>query len=125
MGIVCVHVDDFYCGGTKEFQEKVLGTIRSVFPVGFARVGPFTDLGLLHTTEDLADGRLCVVVDQLEYVNDLSKVEVGGFAKKSETLREELQSAYRALVGALLWCTGLTRRDHAFDVATAASHGGK
>ena len=125
MGIVCVHVDDFYCGGTKEFQDKVLGTIRSVFPVGSERVGTFTYLGLLHTTEELDDGSLRIVVDQVEYVKDLSKVEVGQFAKKSETLGEVLQSAYRALVGALLWCTGQTRPDLAFDVATAASHGGR
>ena len=96
-----------------------------VFPVGSERVGTFTYLGLLHTTEELDGGSLRIVVDQVEYVKDLSRVEVAQFAKKSETLGEELQSAYRALLGALLWCTSQTRPDLAFDVATAASHGGK
>ena len=53
IGIVSVHVDDFYCGGTQEFQDKVLGTIRSVFPVGSERVGTLKYLVLLHTTEEL------------------------------------------------------------------------
>ena len=38
---------------------------------------------------------------------------------------EEMQTEYRALVGALLWCTGQTRPDIAFDVASAAAHNNK
>ena len=45
--------------------------------------------------------------------------------EKPETLGDELQIAYRALVGALLWCTGQTRPNIAFNVATAALHSGK
>ena len=101
MGIVCVQVNDFYCGGTKEFQDKVLGMVRLVFPVGSERVGTFTYLGLLHTTEELDDGSLRIVVDQVDYVKDLSKVEVGQFAKKSETLGEVVAKCLQGTG----WCT--------------------
>ena len=127
MGVVCVHVDDFYCGGTSEFEATVLKQIRRMFPVGKKRVGTFTYLGLLHVTEELEDGRLRITVDQVDYIAGLSKVVADNVAgvKKSAQLPDELQTEYRALVGALLWTTGQTRPDLAFDVATAASHNGK
>jgi hypothetical protein len=126
IGIITVHVDDFYWGGTEEFDKKIMAKIRKIFPVGKERRGDFIYCGLLHRTEELGGGKLRITLDQHTYVESIEKVDVGVPPRsKSEHLSEEMQTEYRALVGALLWATGQTRPDIAFDVASAAAHNSK
>ena len=68
MGIITVHVDDFYWGGTEEFDKKIMSRIRKIFPVGKERRGDFIYCGLMHRTEELGGGKLRITIDQHAYV---------------------------------------------------------
>ena len=81
-------------------------------------------LGLKINSFKEADGRLRITVDQIDYINGLEEVSMpDSDFRVTDPLPKGLQGEYRRVVGELLWCSGQTRVDVAFDVATAASFG--
>ena len=45
-GIVCIHVDDFCWGGSKQFEEIVISKLKKDFLVGTTDTGNFKYVGL-------------------------------------------------------------------------------
>jgi hypothetical protein len=86
------------------------------FPVGAEAVGEFHYLGMSVQTIFDAHGFVDhVTIDQNHYIAKLQVVPVGA-STSHVALNDEMHGLFRGLVGKLLWVSGQSRSDIAFEV---------
>ena len=121
-GIVCIHVDDFCWGGTKQFEECVISQLKKEFLIGTMDSGSFKYVGLNIRQE--AEG---ISVDQENYIRSVNQVEISHkkCQTKSMNLNDEEMHQYRLVVGQLNWIGTQTRPDISFDVCALSMQFGK
>ena len=101
-GLVAIHVHDILWGGTSEFITKVIDHIRSSYQIGQENAKAFRYIGL-----DIAEKSDCIMVDQIQYISNLKKLQF-----ETTALKDNL----RAAIGQLLWVSRHSRPDASFDV---------
>ena len=112
IGIMCVHVDDFCFGGSREF-EKVISELSTLLKVGEVQSGNFTYVGI-NICED-NDG---ITLEQENYIKKIEVRKEERYKEKEQMTESEI-TEYRGLVGKLNWVTQCTRPDFSFDVSQA------
>ena len=112
IGAVGVHVDDFlHVGGTKEFQEKVIGRIHDQFQVGKSERTTFTYTGFeIHQTDN------GILLNQEQYLADLIIPEISAAREKEkhDTLSDSETTDLRKMAGCLNWIVRGSRPDMSF-----------
>jgi hypothetical protein len=112
-GVICLHVDDFFWGGTK-LMANVVSQLRNIFFVGGSESGSFKYVGLNIDASD--DGSISL--DQFGYCSGLKKASLSHkrMSEKTSDLLDEEKHQYRSMVGQLNWISTQTRPDISFDV---------
>ena len=111
-GILLSHVDDIiYCGNTR-FHDVVIKGLKKTFSVSKLNSGAFVYLGweIQQQTE-------CITISQRQYAKDIVPVKTTSdkkLAPEKQLTAEEVK-LYQKLLGQLLWLSGQTRPDLAFD----------
>ena len=112
IGVVGVHVDDFlHIGGSKEFQEKVIGRIHDQFQVGKNERTTFTYTGFeIHQTDN------GILLNQEQYLADLIIPEISAAREKEkqDSLSEAETTHLRKMAGCLNWIVRGSRPDLSF-----------
>ena len=121
-GIVCIHVDDFCWGGSKQFEEIVISKLKKDFLVGTTDTGNFKYVGL-----DIKQEKEGIKLDQENYIKSLHQIEISQrkSQRKNMNLNEEEMHQFRSLVGQLNWIGTQTRPDISFDVCYLSMKFGK
>ena len=99
-GVICCHVDDFYWGGTKNFEEYVINMIRKTFKTSHEEFENFKYLELhIQQKND------CIYLDQQRYIDDLDEVHISKERRMSkESLLNIVEAQQlRGLAGQLNW----------------------
>ena len=117
-GVMVLHVDDFFFGGTKSFLVNVIQKLTSVFEVSIQNCVNFKYIGL-----ELMQIRNCVVIDQSKYIENISCIELSCERNSSDLLTKEERESMRSLCGQLLWVSNNTRPDVAYEVSTLSNLG--
>jgi hypothetical protein len=116
--MMCVHGDDFFYAGTQPWLAGVVQRIKARFPVGKEEEGDMLYLGMQVKTIRGHTGVVEeITVDQIDYIAKIKSIEVPEDPVRSEKCSSDMHTAFRALVGALLWCVTQSRPDIAFDVS--------
>ena len=118
IGHLCTHVDDFNFAGTKEWEEQVMGAIRSKFKISTENERAYMYLGLNINQSD--EG---ISMDQKHYINKLQEVAVKRGRLNTDLLTQDEKSTLRSLSGQMLWVTNQTRPDVAFDTCMMSNVG--
>ena len=111
-GILLSHVDDIiYCGNTR-FQDVVIKGLKKTFSVSKLNSGAFIYLG--WQIEQQPD---YITIHQRQYAKDIVPVNVSSEKKLTpdDLLDAEEVKHYQKLLGKLLWLSGQTRPDLAYD----------
>ena len=120
VGHLVSHGDDFVYGGTDQWQEKVIGTIKRKFKISAESEGSFKYLGLnvVQTTEGIS-------LDQSKYIEELKMIELhpDRLKEREEVLTKEERSQLKSLSGQMLWVTNQTRPDMAFETCVMSNTG--
>ena len=95
-GVISVHVDDFYWAGTVLFERTVICKIKVRFPVGSEQSGTFVYIGMQVGTDE--EG--VITVTQREYIEGIEEIPAEAASYVSGA---EMTTAYRGLVGQLMW----------------------
>ncbi|CAG2255347.1 unnamed protein product [Mytilus edulis] len=114
-GVLTCHVDDFLWGGSKEFEEKVINSIRSTFCVGKEELeenGSFPYVGI-----ELSKHENDLHLRQNTYQNSLKFIPIEKSRMGVKEERELLQSK----IEQILWIARQSRPDVIFDASNLAS----
>ena len=112
IGLICIHVDDFFWCGETIFEQLVMNKFTAHFSIGSTCASKFKYLGLnIDSTEQ------GVLVNQNQYASTLKCVPISQFraGNKSKELTEKEKDEYRALIGQLNWLAIQTRPDVSFE----------
>eukprot|EP00434_Breviolum_minutum_P042887 symbB.v1.2.038193.t1/scaffold5827.1/size23306/2 len=114
-GHIGIHVDDGLCCGDAIF-DKALVDLERKFPFGTKRERKFTFTGI--TIEQDSKGR--IHLDQKEYINNISPINVTRDRRKGEDLKvtEPERQELRGLIGSLQYAASNTRP----DISSRLSH---
>ena len=110
-GLICCHVDDFFRGGTKNFEESVISVLKKTFKTSQEEFENFKYLGLhIEQKQD------CIYLDQQLYIDELKEVQICKERKmsKESSLNTEEARQLRGLAGQLNWTSSQTRPDMSF-----------
>ena len=113
-GMLMTHVDDFLHGsGDSEFYEKVMKPLKEHFQFGREDTYDFHYVGL-HVRQE----NDCIITDQNRFVDSLESPNIEDYVdryEKHDTLIEEDQKEFRAIIGKIGWLSQTSRPDLAFD----------
>jgi len=107
IGFVMIHVDDIIPGGTPEFTEMIMDTLRTQFKISKDQARKFTYIGMALRS----DGNN-IFMNQTQYTEELEDVPNGIEDNMSD---DKLKAFLRQTVGKLLYLN-LSRPDLAFKV---------
>ena len=120
-GVLACHVDDFLWGGSVEFEQKVINSIRSTFCVGKEELeekGSFPYVGI-----ELSKHEKDLHLKQNAYQNSLQFIPVtkGRMGDKEAPLTQEERELLQSKIGQILWIARQSRPDIIFDASNLAS----
>ena len=70
-GLICCHVDDFFWGGTNNFEKTVIQKLNESFVTSPEELESFKYLGL-----NIVQKNDCVYLDQKLYIEELKEVAI-------------------------------------------------
>ena len=109
--MVCVHVDDLFMAGNKEFKELVNNKLMLQFKFSKIEVKKFKYLGC--EIQQMTNGDISL--NQNDYTQKLSDVIIPE-GRRTDMVDEGGKNTIRKAVGELLWISLMTRPDLSFEV---------
>ncbi len=112
IGLVGVHVDDFFYAGTKEFIDEIMPKVLNIFKVGKSESAEFMYTGF-HFKQDTTG----ITIDQNKYIDgaNIPDVDAKKVKDKTREMTQEELTMLRQITGVLNWTVRATRPDLAFD----------
>jgi hypothetical protein len=112
IGVIGIHVDDFFYAGTKEFLEEIMPQVLGIFKVGKSEAKEFMYTGFFFKQDN--EG---VTVDQDKYIDNASlpNIDTKQIKDKQREMSQEELTLLRQITGVLNWTVRATRPDLAFD----------
>ena len=110
-GLICLHVDDFFHCGTKQFNNRVIGGVKSDFEISKEAERSFSYVGL--EVSQKSDG---LYLSQYSYIEKLEAIKLDTVVDKQAALSDIMKKQLRSLIGQLAWVANQTRPDVAFEV---------
>ena len=110
-GLICCHVDNFFCEGKKNFEGSVINVLKKTFKTSQEESENFKYLGLhIEQKQD------CIHLDQHMYIDELKEVQICKERKmsKESSLHTEEARQLRGLARQLNWTSSRTRPDMSF-----------
>ena len=91
-GILITHVDDFCWGGTENFRDSIIRSLKKFFPIGTESEQSFTYLGLNITQKQ----NFNITLDQIQLIHEIKSVEIPRerLKNKSDPLNENELKSY-------------------------------
>ena len=110
-GIICCHVDDFYCSGTDNFEKHVLKRLKTKFNIGSEDLSNFRYIGL-----NISSTNEYIEMHQNDYIESIELIEVDGtrLSNTEDLLFDDEAQQLKSLAGQLNWVATQTRPDMAF-----------
>ena len=117
-GIIVIHVDDFFWGGTMDFVQKVIQPFKQTFEIGTEETGSFKYLGL--NIKQTTSG---IQIEQTRYCQSIKPIPVSKERKTQRNLPlgSDETKQLRMLIGQMNWAATQTRPDVLFDCCELAS----
>ena len=112
-GVIIMHVDDYFYGGTKTFEDVVVAGVKKEFQVGQQADGAFKYIGLEVKQHDDS-----IILSQNMYLKDVQPIAVsaGRATRKNEGCNAQEMKSLRSMVGQLGWLSTHTRPDMRYEV---------
>ena len=117
-GVISIHVDDLFWGGTDLFKRSIIAGFKEAFEIGKESSLTFQYLGLkIKQSTDK------IVIDQNNYAQSLCGILVSKerSTQKHLPLGVEEKKKLRTLIGQLSWVGTQTRPDILFECSELAS----
>ena len=117
-GLITIHVDDLFWGGSKAFEDNVINPFKCIFEIGKESSQSFKYLGL-----QIKQNPGNISIDQINYCRSLNVIVISKERKIQKHLplgKEELKKL-RVLIGQMNWIATQTRPDLLFDCCDLAS----
>ena len=121
-GMLISHVDDFAFGGSEEWYAKVIRKIKLIFKISTSAQGTFKYVGI-----NVVEKSDCIEIDQGTYIRNLETVKLTRerMQEINDELSKEEKMQLRTVSGQVLWVTGQTRPDAAYEGCVISNYGKK
>ena len=121
-GMALTHVDDVLHGGDDEFDNNVMGSVKSSFKFGLEEAECFRYVGMNMTQTE--DG---ILVDQDHYIKglELPDMDVALDLQVNDTLTAEGQTVFRGCIAKILHVGYQSRPDICFEAKCLSTKFGK
>ena len=113
-GILTVFVDDIIHGGNEKFHI-IITKLKSTFSFGEENEQCFKYIGI-NITQIGSD----IFVDQLDYVRNITFIDIPPHSKKDQILNEYLKKEVRSRNGQLNWLSTVSRPELSFHTCVAS-----
>jgi hypothetical protein len=124
IGVLSAHVDDFYFGGTPEWEKFFLENLTREVEVGEVEVGTFRYAGLDVRTTVTEKGGVHVTADLNDYVKRLTPIIIPDHRNPDSVMLPRELTSYRGLLGGMLWSGTQIDPGSSFNIAELAGHTG-
>ena len=116
-GLITIHVDDLFWGGTEVFKKKVIVPFKHMFEISKENSKCFQYLGL-----QIQQFPECKTVDQIKYCKLLTPIEISKErTQKNHPLGKDELKKLRMLTGQMNWIATQTQPDLLFSCKLASS----
>ena len=119
-GMLVCHVDDFAFAGTATWEESVIKPLIARFKISCQSTSSFKYLGL-----SVRQSSSEIEVDQHAYTEQIQPISLKQERRKElhEPIDKKERDELRSLAGKMLWVTGQTRPDLAFETCSMSNVG--
>ena len=111
VGILCVHVDDFCYGGSKNFQESVIEKMKNILKVGEQGREEFKYIGV-----NIKQGGKRIILEQKNYIENIQEPD-GKLYQGIRVLKKNELTLYRSTVGSLNWAAQHVIPEISYDIS--------
>ena len=106
IGILGLHVDDFFYGGEPSWHGKVINSVLRIFKISSQEESMF---------KYVVQSSKALFVDQIAYIDQLQEVDIENAQDITRPLNDVEQTQLRSIGGQLTWAVSQTRPDMAYD----------
>ena len=119
-GIICIHVDDLFCVGDKEFYHHVVSAIEKYYQIGSEYTNDvlFVGQGVRWKTED---NKSFIQVDQDRGIEELGEIEFDKKLRDTDFCQPALHTQYRSVLGQVNWLQSRTQYKACYRFSMCAS----
>ena len=112
-GVLIMHVDDYFYGGTQTFEDLIMANVKKEFQIGHQADGVFKYIGL-----EVSQSKDGIIMSQNEYLKSVQPIPVsaGRASQKNGDCNEEEIKNLRSIVGQVGWLSTHTRPDMSYEV---------
>ena len=119
MGILACHVDDLLYGGSMQFYDLVINSLRDKLVFGSENASTFTYIGM-HVVQHPDKS---ISLDQSSFMDSITPIAIppDRLADKSSPLTKEEITQLRAAIGQLNWLATVSQPQISFEICQASS----
>ena len=109
VGILCLHVDDLFMAGNKEFRERVIDRLRKDFQVGSEDINDIMFVG--QRIRWIFDGKPgpYIRVDQDLCIDELCEITIDKGVADTDLCPPRMHTAFRSGLGQINWLQSRTQ----------------
>ena len=112
LGLLCIHVDDILYASSNAFRRDIIDRLQADFTFGSHEVHDFKYCGTsISRLEDKS-----IAISQYNYISSLNRLDIPRSKHPDASLNAEEYTAFRHLLGCLMWISVCSRPDIAFGV---------
>jgi hypothetical protein len=116
LGVACLHVDDLFMTGSKEFYAQIVEAIRKDYQIGSEDKDD-----VVFTGQRLRWFGQTLVCDQERAIEELSEIPLEKSMKDEQVCSPTMHTEYRSVLGQLNWLQSRTQFHIAYRFSRAAS----
>ena len=119
-GIICLHVDDLFCVGDKDFLHHVVSAIQKDYQIGSEDTHDvlFVGQGVRWKTEN---NMACIQVDQERGIEELGEIDFDKKLLDTDYCQPYLHTQYRSVLGQANWLQSRTQYTACYRFSRCAS----
>ena len=123
IGMCCLHVDDLFMTGTPDFLETFKKVVKSQFKIGHEDVNDlmFTGQRVKWVIDEKTKKKSHITFEQSLCVSELTGVVIPKVLKDEEKCDKDLHTAYRSLLGSIIWLQSGTQFQLCYQFSRCAS----
>ena len=121
VGVLCLHVDDLFMAGNKEFHHRVIEALKRDFQVGSEDINDIMFVGQRIRWSNKGQTGAYIRVDQDLCIDELQEISVEKNMSDNMACSPQHHTAFRSVLGQINWLQSRTQYPFCYRFSRSAS----